>query len=132
VTKDVSKDSVVADLDTTTVDTTNSARDTHLKSADFFNVAQFPTLHFQSTRVRREGNAIKVEGNLTLAGVTKPVVLDVDGPVAPQKGMRGGLVSGFSATTTIKRADFNFGPKYASPMLGDEVKIEIDVEIDQK
>jgi polyisoprenoid-binding protein YceI len=130
--KDVSKDSVVADLDTTTVDTTNSARDTHLKSADFFNVAQFPTLHFQSTRVRREGNAIKVEGNLTLAGVTKPVVLDVDGPVAPQKGMRGGLVSGFSATTTIKRADFNFGPKYASPMLGDEVKIEIDVEIDQK
>lgn len=131
--KDASKDSVVADLDATTVDTTVGARDTHLKTPEFFNVAQYPTIHFQSTGVKRDGaGKLTVAGNLTLAGVTKPVVLDVDGPVPPQKGMRGGLVSGFSASTTIKRADFNFGSKYAPPMLGDEVKITIDVEIDQK
>jgi polyisoprenoid-binding protein YceI len=130
--KDAARDSVVADLDATTVDTTVGARDTHLKSPDFFDVAKYPTIHFQSTAVKREGGKLMVMGNLTLAGVTKPVMLDVDGPVPPQKGMHGGLVSGFSASTTIKRADFSFGPKFAPPMLGDEVKITIDVEIDQK
>jgi polyisoprenoid-binding protein YceI len=130
--KNPSKDSVVADIDTTTIDTTVAARDTHLKSPDFFNVAQFPTIHFQSTSVKRVGSKLVVFGDLTLAGVTKPVTLDVDGPVPPQKGMHGGLVSGFSASTTIKRADFNFGPKFAPPMLGDEVKITIDVEMDTK
>jgi polyisoprenoid-binding protein YceI len=134
--KDVSKDSVVADLDATTVDTTVTARDTHLKSPDFFNVAQYPTIHFESTKVYREGGALKVAGNLTLAGVTKPVVLDVDGPVAPQKQKsRDGkeyLISGFSASTTIKRADFNFGPKFGPAMLGDEGKVAIDVEMDLK
>jgi polyisoprenoid-binding protein YceI len=130
--KNVANDSVVADLDTTTVDTTVAARDTHLKSPDFFNVAQYPTLHFQSTSVKREGGKLKVYGNLTLAGVTKPVVLDVDGPVPPQAGSHGGLISGFSASTTIKRADFNFGPKFAPPTLGDEVKITIDIEMSKK
>ena len=130
--KDPSKSSVIADLDTTTIDTTVTARDTHLKSPDFFNVAQFPTIHFQSTSVKRVGGKLVVAGNLTITGVTKPVTLDVDGPVAPQKGMKGGLISGFSASTTIKRADFNFGPKFAPPMLGDEVKITIDVEMDKQ
>jgi len=130
--KDVSKDSVVADLDTTTVDTTVTARDTHLKSPDFFNVAQFPTMHFQSTSVKRVNGKLVVIGDLTITGVTKSVTLDVDGPVPPQKGGHGGLVSGFSASTTIKRADFSFGPKFVPPMLGDEVKITLDLEIDQK
>ena len=127
--KDPSKDSVVADLDATTVDTTVAARDTHLKSPDFFNIAQYPTIHFQSSGVKMVDGKLKVLGNLTLAGVTKPVVLDVDGPVPPQKGMQGGLVSGFSASTTIERADFKFGPKFAPPMLGDMVKITLDLEI---
>jgi polyisoprenoid-binding protein YceI len=130
--KNPSKSSVIADLDTTTISTTVDARDKHLKSPDFFNVAQYPTIHFESTKVEGATGHLKVFGNLTLAGVTKPVVLDVDGPVAPQKGMKGGLISGFSASTVIKRADFNFGPKFAPPMLGDEVKITIDVEMDQK
>jgi len=127
--KDPSKDSVVADLDATTLDSTVAARDAHLKSPDFFNVAQYPTLHFQSTSVKLINGKLQVIGNLTLAGVTKPVTLDVDGPVPPQKGMKGGLVSGFSASTTIHRADFNFGPKFAPPMLGDDVKITLDLEI---
>ncbi|SEG59478.1 Polyisoprenoid-binding protein YceI [Bryocella elongata] len=129
---DPSKDSVVADIDATTIDTTVTARDTHLKSPDFFNIAQFPTIHFQSTKVYKGGSGLKIEGLLTLAGVTKPVTLDVDGPVPPQKGMRGGFVSGLSATTVIKRADFGFGPKFAPPMVGDEVKITIDAELGQK
>ncbi|MDE1163467.1 MAG: YceI family protein [Acidobacteriaceae bacterium] len=130
--KDASKDSVVADLDANTVDTTMEARDKHLKSPDFFDVAKNPTIHFQSTKVVHEGGKLVVWGNLTLAGVTKLVKLDVDGPVPPQKGMKGGLVSGFSASTVIKRADFNFGPKFAPPMLGDEVKITLDLEIGKK
>ena len=130
--KNPSKSSVVADLDATTINTTMDARDTHLKSPDFFNVAQYPTIHFQSTKVTGAAGHLKVEGNLTLAGVTKPVILDVDGPVPPQKNQKGGLISGFSASTTVKRADFNFGPKFAPPMLGDEVKITIDVEMDKQ
>ena len=130
--KNPSKSSVVADLDATTINTTMDARDTHLKSPDFFNVAQYPTIHFQSTKVTGAAGHLKVEGNLTLAGVTKPVILDVDGPVPPQKNQKGNLISGFEATTVIKRADFNFGPKFAPPMLGDEVKITIDVEMDKQ
>ena len=131
--KDPSKDSVVADLDATTVDTTTAARDTHLKSPDFFNIATFPTIHFQSTKVWKDSSGnLKITGDLTLAGVTKPVTLDVDGPVPPQKGQRGGFVSGLSASTVIKRADFGFGPKFAPPMLGDEVKVTIDAELGQK
>ena len=129
---DPSKDSVSADLDATTLDTTVTARDNHLKSPDFFYIARYPTLHFQSTSVQRVNGQLKVLGNLTLAGVTRPVTLDVDPPVAPQKGMQGGLVSGFSASTTINRADFSFGPKFAPPMLGDQVKITLDLEIDSK
>jgi polyisoprenoid-binding protein YceI len=113
-----------------TLSTQADARDKHLKSPDFFDVAKYPTMHFQSTSVSRGGDGkLKVAGNLTMAGVTKPVVLDVDGPVPPQKGMKGGLVSGFSASTTIKRADFNLGSKFGAPMLGDEVKITIDIEM---
>lgn len=130
--KNVSKDSVVADLDMNTVSTQADARDKHLKSPDFFDVAKYPTMHFQSTSVSRDGaGKLKVAGNLTISGVTKPVVLDVDGPVPPQKGMKGTPVSGFSASTTIKRADFNIGQKFAPPMVGDEVKITIDVEMDK-
>ena len=130
--KNPSKSSVVADLDASTINTTADPRDQHLKSPDFFNVTQYPTIHFQSTKVTGSVGHLKVEGNLTLAGITKPVVLDVDGPATPQKNQKGGLISGFSASTTIKRADFNFGPKFAPPMIGDEVKITIDVEMDKQ
>jgi polyisoprenoid-binding protein YceI len=104
--KDISKSSVTVTIDATTVDTSTAARDKHLKSPDFFNVDKYPTL----------------------AGVTKPVTLDVDGPVPPQAGQNGKIVTGFSATGTLKRSDFTFGPKFAPPVLGDEVKFTIDVE----
>lgn len=71
-------------------------------------------------------------GDLTLNGVSKPVTLDVDGPAPPQKGMGGKTVSGFSATGTVKRSDYNFGAKYGPPMIGDEVKFTIDIEIEKQ
>jgi polyisoprenoid-binding protein YceI len=126
--KDPSKSSVEATINTTTLTTNNEKRDGHLKSPDFFNVEKFPTMTFKSTAVTGAPGKLQVVGDLTLAGVTKSVTLDVDGPTPPQKGMGGKLVTGFSATGKLKRSDFNFGSKFGEPMLGDEVQFTIDVE----
>jgi polyisoprenoid-binding protein YceI len=130
--KDIAKSSVAATLDTTTVNTANAQRDTHLKSDAFFDVAQFPTITFKSTAITRTGGKLKLVGEITLNGVTKPIALDLDGPAPPQTQKNGKVISGFTATGTLKRADFNFGPKFAPPMLGDEVTITIEVEIDKQ
>jgi polyisoprenoid-binding protein YceI len=127
--KDISKSSVTAILDANTVNTSTEARDTHLKGADFFNVDKFPTISFKSTSVTGTPGKLKIVGDLTLAGVTKSVVLDVDGPSVPVKGPGGKMVTGFSATGLIKRSDFNFATAYAgSAALGDEVKFTLDLE----
>jgi polyisoprenoid-binding protein YceI len=129
--KDVSKSNVTATMDTTTVNTGNDARDKHLKSPDFFDADKNPTITFKSTAVTKAGGKLQLVGDLTLNGVTKSVTLDLDGP-APAITQRGKTVSGFSASGSIKRADFNFGAKFSAPMLGDDVKIVIDVEIDKQ
>jgi polyisoprenoid-binding protein YceI len=126
--KNLSNSSVQATINTATVTTNNEKRDGHLKSPDFFNVEKFPTMTFKSTSVTGSGGKLQVIGDLTLAGVTKSVTLDVDGPTAPVKGMGDKMVTGFSATGTLKRSDFNFGTKFGAPMLSDEVKFTIDVE----
>jgi polyisoprenoid-binding protein YceI len=126
--KDPSKSSVEATINTTTVTTNNEKRDAHLKSPDFFNVEKFPTMTFKSTAVTGASGKLQVVGDLTLAGVTKSVTLDVDGPTPPQKGMGGKMITGFSATGKLKRSDFNFGSKFGEPMLSDEVQFTIDVE----
>jgi len=129
--KDPSKSSVEATMDATTVSTNNENRDKDLKSPNFFNVEKFPTLTFKSTSVTSSGGKLQVVGDLTLTGVTKSVTLTVDGPTAPQKGMGGKMVIGFSATGTLKRSDFNFGSKFPSAVLGDDVQFTIDVEADK-
>ncbi|MCC6193022.1 MAG: polyisoprenoid-binding protein [Burkholderiales bacterium] len=102
-------------------------RDEHLRSADFFNVAEFPRITFKSTNVAFAGdNPSKFEGNLTLLGVTKPVTLDVvrfkcNPPAGAGKERCGG-----NATGSIKRSDF--GMKYAIPGIQDEIKLDIMVE----
>jgi polyisoprenoid-binding protein YceI len=127
--KDISKSSVIATLDTNTVNTSTEARDQHLKGPDFFNVPKFPTMTFKSTSVTGVPGKLKIVGDLTLAGVTKSVTLDVDGPSTPVKGAGGKMVTGFSATGLIKRSDFNFATSYAgSAALGDEVKFTLDLE----
>ena len=131
--KDASKDSVEAVLDTTTIDTQSAYRDKDVKGEAFFNIEKFPTMTFKSTSVKRAGKGLKIFGNLTLAGVTKPVVLDATEPSAPQKNPQGGgLLSGIEATTSIKRSDFAFAAKYPAAVVGDDIKITIDVEMDQK
>ncbi len=130
--KDPSKDNVEAVLDTTTIDTQSAYRDKDVKGPDFFNIEKCPTMTFKSTSVKRAGKGLKIFGDLTLAGVTKPVVLEATEPSAPQKGMQGGLLSGIEATTSIKRSDFAFAAKYPGAVVGDDIHITIDVEMDQK
>jgi polyisoprenoid-binding protein YceI len=110
-----------------------AARDTHLKSADFFDVAKFPTMTFKSTSVKKAGDHYDVAGDLTLHGVTKPVVLKLEDPGKTQIGMDGKSVHrGFTATTTINRTDFglswNGTLKSGDSMLGNDVRIELDIE----
>jgi len=130
--KDITKSSVEATADTNTVSTGVEARDKHLKSPDFFEVEKFPTLSFKSTSLSNSGGKLTLTGDLTLHGVTKSVTLDVDGPAPPQTDKNGKVRSGFSATGKLKRTDFNFGSKFASAMIGDDVKFSIDVEIDKQ
>jgi len=127
---DVTKSTVTATIDAGTVDTGESPRDTHLKTEAFFDVAKFPTATFTSTSVARNGNKLTVAGNLTLHGVTKPVVLEVDGPSTPmENGMDHKLHSGFSATTTLSRTAYGIGNAFPAALVGDEVKLTIEVEI---
>jgi polyisoprenoid-binding protein YceI len=129
--KDITKSTVAATIDTTTVSTGVEARDKHLKSPDFFDVEKNPTMTFKSTSLTKAGGKLKLTGDLTISGVTKSITLDLDGPAPPQVN-QGKTISGFSASGTLSRKDFNFGPKFAPPVLGDDVKFTIDVEIDKK
>lgn len=129
--KDITHSSVEAKIDASTVNTNDEKRDGHLKSPDFFDIAKYPVITFKSTGLTKASGKLQMTGNLTLGGQTKPVTLLVDGPAAPQKGMGGKTVSGFSATGTLSRKDFNFGQKYGAPVLGDDVKFTIDIEMDK-
>jgi polyisoprenoid-binding protein YceI len=129
---DLKKSSVDASIDVSSVDTGIAARDNHLKSPDFFDVAKFPTLTFKSTSVTKSGSGYEVKGDLTLHGVTKPVVLNMEPPTKEVADQRGKLHRGFSATTVINRKDFGlvWGGTLTSgeAVLGDEVKITLDVD----
>jgi polyisoprenoid-binding protein YceI len=126
---DVSKSSVTATIDVGTVDTSEEARNTHLKTPTFFDVVKFPTATFASTSVEKSGAGLTVNGNLTLHGITKPVVLKVEGPMGPVPGMDKKQHAGFSATTTIKRADFGIGTSMPASMIGDEVQLTIELDV---
>jgi polyisoprenoid-binding protein YceI len=126
----VAKSSVKATIDTVTVDTGETARDNHLKTDAFFDTAKFPTATFVSTSVVKSGSKLKVSGNFTLHGVTKPIVLEVEGPATPTiNGMDKKLHSGFSASTTISRTAFGIGTSFPALVVGDEVKLIIELEI---
>jgi polyisoprenoid-binding protein YceI len=128
---DLSKASVNVTIDASSIDTRVQRRDDDLRSDHFFDVAQFPTITFQSKRVESAGaGKLKVTGDLTMHGVTKEVVLDVDGPTPPMKDPRGNSHRGLSATTTLSRADF--GINFDAGMIGDQVAIQLDVELVDK
>ena len=109
-------------------------RDTHLKSPDFFDAARFPETTFVSKKLTASGDDYRLSGDLTMHGVTRSVELTMDKPSKEQVGMDGKSIHrGFKATTSIHRQDFglvcNKPLSSGDMMLGDDVKVELDVEI---
>ncbi|HET7103778.1 MAG TPA: YceI family protein [Terracidiphilus sp.] len=125
----LTRSSVNMTIDVTGVDSGSSMRDNDLKSSNYFDVARYPTATFVSTGIVRHGQGYAVTGNLTLHGITKPVVLQVDSPVGPVDGMGGKQHYGFLATTTINRRDFGLGVSYPAKIVGDEVNLTIDLDV---
>jgi polyisoprenoid-binding protein YceI len=122
------KASVEVTIEAASVDTRVEMRDNDLRSDHFFDVAKFPTITFKSKSVQAAGEGkLKIIGDLTIHGVTKEVVLDVDGPSKPMNDPRGNSHIGASASTTIKRTDFGVGS--ANPVVGEDISITIDVEL---
>jgi polyisoprenoid-binding protein YceI len=134
--KDPAQSSVEAIIDLASVDTREPKRDEHLRSADFFGVAKFPTMTFRSKKFEKAGEGFKVTGDLSLHGVTKSVVLDV-GALSPEsKDPFGNLKVGTSASATISRKDFgltwNKALETGGIAVGEEVKISLELEFNRK
>jgi polyisoprenoid-binding protein YceI len=126
-------DRVEATIEAASIHTRDEQRDAHLKSADFFHVEKFPTLHFKSTGVKVVGNGeLSLEGDLTIRGVTRKVHFSVEGPTPPTKDPWGNTRVAISATTKINRKDFdltwNAALETGGILVGDEVTITLDVE----
>ena len=127
----VSKTSVDATIDASSVDTRVSMRDEDLRSPNYFDVAKYPTITFKSKSVQAAGEGkLKIVGDLTIHGVTKEVTLDVDGPSAPVTDPKGNSHVGASASTNVNRKDFGVGG--SSNMVGEDITITIDVELVRK
>jgi polyisoprenoid-binding protein YceI len=123
--------SVTAEVDANSVDTGNEQREAHIKAADFFDVAQFPTATFVSTGVRPDKDDYVLEGDFTLKGVTKPVAMTlVFNGVNP--GMGRGEVAGFEASVVLSRKDFGVGAELpldgGGTMVGDKVTLTLALE----
>src|SRR5437868_11962279 len=130
---DVTKSRVEASIDAASINTRDAQRDAHLKSADFFDVQKFPTLSFKSKRVDRSRHGeLAVTGDLTIHGVTREVVFEVEGPTPPAKDPWGNTRVGVSATTKISRKDYgltwNAGLETGGILVGDDVTVTLDVE----
>lgn len=114
-------------INTASIDTFHEKRNEHLKSPDFFNAAEFPEMTFTSTSVKKTGdNTATLTGDFTLMGVTKQIDLDLVVNKAGEHPFNKKEVAGFSASGMIKRTDF--GMKYGVPMIGDDIKLRIDLE----
>jgi polyisoprenoid-binding protein YceI len=126
----LSTGTVQVDIKTASIDTNNERRDTHLRSADFFDAATHPSITFRSTRVVSNGRSITVHGNLTMRGVTKPVVLE--GQMLEVGGVAGKRRIGFEASGTVNRMDYgvswNRAAEGGGAVLGDEVQITLNIE----
>jgi polyisoprenoid-binding protein YceI len=114
---------------TASIDTRVEARNNHLKSADFFEVAKYPSLNFKSTRIEKAGkDKYKLMGNLTIHGVTRPVTMDLVYKGTVENPMSKKQTAGFQITGTIKRSDFNVGPGFPAAVISEEVRIKADGE----
>lgn len=129
---DHTKSDLEVSIDISTVNTQDEKRDGHLKSADFFEAEKFPSMTFKSTHIEKKGDGFAVTGDLTIHGVTKPVVLNVEEVSEPAKDPWGNTRIGLSANAKINRKDFGLGwnaPLEAGGVLvGEEVSITLDVQ----
>lgn len=128
-----SETTIEAEIDASTINTLEPTRDGHLKTAEFLDVEKYPTMKFKSTKVEKAGDGLQVTGDLTLHGVTKPVVLSVE-EVAPEtKDPSGKTRVGASARTKIKRSDFgltwNAVLETGGVALSDELKLDFELEL---
>lgn len=135
--KDLTTLRVEATIDTRTINTRNPDRDKDLRGDQFFDVTKYPRMTFKSRTVTVEGPAkLKVLGDLTIKGITKPVTLDVEGPTAEIKDIWGLQRIGATATTTINRRDFNIVYNNllegGGAVVGDQVSISLDIELTRK
>jgi polyisoprenoid-binding protein YceI len=123
--------SVVAEIAVSSFDTGNAQRDEHVRSADYLHAAEFPTMTYRSTGVRRDGENLVVDGELTLHGVTRvvPLAVEVSG-FGPDPF--GGTRAGFSATAKISRKDFGIDTELpldgGGVVVGDTIQISLDIE----
>lgn len=134
--KKLAASSVQASIDTSTVDTRHPKRDEDLRGPEFFAVAKFPKMTFQSTRIVAAGKGkYKMTGNLTIRDVTKQVTFDVEGPLPPVDDGKGGKKSGATATGKINRKEFGlmYNPilETGGVAVSDEVTITLDIELNQ-
>lgn len=129
---DFSDASVELTAKTTSIYTSVDARDNHLRSADFFDVATYPELTFKSTSIKKAGkNKFKLTGDLTLHGVTKQVIMDLKYTGSVENPMSKKQTAGFQLTGVINRSDFNLGNGFPPPMISNEVRIKADGEFVQ-
>ncbi len=131
---DVTKSSADVSIDAASINTRLAKRDEHLRSPDFLDAAKHPTITFRSRKVEKTGNGtLKMTGDLTIRGVTKEAVLQVEGPTPPVKDPWGNARVGGTASTKINRKDFglvwNAALETGGVVVGDEVDITIDTEI---
>jgi polyisoprenoid-binding protein YceI len=134
---DVGTAKINVTIDATSIDTRETARDKDLMGPNYLDVVKFPTLTFVSKKVETAGEGhVKVTGDLTIHGVTRPVVLDVEGVTPPMKDPWGGTRVGAHATTTINRKDFglvwNKTLETGGVLVGEDVAITLDVELVKK
>ncbi len=134
---DITKSSADITIDAASIDTRVAKRDDHLRSPDFLDVANHPTITFKSKRVEKAGDGtLKMTGDLTIRGVTRETVLSVEGPTPAVKDPMGNLRIGGQATTKINRKDFglvwNKTLEAGGVVVGDEIDIAIDLEIYRK
>ena len=134
---DVTKSTADITIEAASINTRVAKRDEHLRSPDFLDVAKFPTITYKSKKVEKAGDGkLKMTGDLTIKGVTKEVVLDIEGPAPAIKDMQGNTRVGGSATTKINRKDFGLTwqkmLEAGGVAVGDEVEIAIDLEIFRK
>ena len=131
---DVQATTLNVDIDASSISTQDTQRDAHLKSPDFLDVSKYPTISFHSTKVAAiDGGELSITGDLTIHGVTKQVVLQVDEPSAEGKDPWGNLRMGASAAARIKRSDFGLAWNQALEtggiLVGDELKLAVDVSL---